>query len=169
MGYFKFQSDIFMEEMRINIKLFVTTVSSWTEFRTSTAQMRIRDITNIATHLVNLVCSYLLRNNHTCQFIARSVRHWRASPSGIRTGSFWRDTRRERIVSRRGRRDLKQQGQRNLSSLDAAATNCCAGVCCLFLLLVLFGSGTHVAATEQNLSWWSRLLPAYSHSTCNCR
>jgi hypothetical protein len=68
------------------------------------------------------------------------------------------------MVSRRGRRDLKQQGQRNLSSLDAAATSCWAGVCCLFLLLLLFGSGTHVAVTQQTQDAVTQLIISGIHS-----
>lgn len=53
----------------------------------------------------------------SCQLIARSVKHWRASPSGSRTGNFWRDTRRDRMVSSLGLRDRIQRGQRNFTSL----------------------------------------------------
>ena len=39
-----------------------------------------------------------------------------ASPSGNRTVSFCKETKSERIVSRRGRLDRRQVGQRNLRS-----------------------------------------------------
>jgi hypothetical protein len=55
----------------------------------------------------------------TCQFIARSVRHCNASPSGKRAETFWRLTKRANIVSNRGRRDRKQHGHRNFMSLEA--------------------------------------------------
>lgn len=53
----------------------------------------------------------------TCQFIARSVKHCNASPSGNRIGIFWRLTKRASIVSRRGRRERKQHGHKNFMSL----------------------------------------------------
>lgn len=54
----------------------------------------------------------------TCQFIARSVKHCKASPSGKRIEIFWRLTKRASIVSNRGRRERKQHGHKNLVSLD---------------------------------------------------
>ena len=48
--------------------------------------------------------------------MARSVRHCKASPSGSRIGIFCRLTKSARIVSKRGLRDLRQQGQRNFVS-----------------------------------------------------
>lgn len=52
----------------------------------------------------------------SCQVMALSVRHCRASPSGKRTGSFCRATRRARMVSKRGRRERWHRGHRNLAS-----------------------------------------------------
>ena len=60
-------------------------------------------------------------------------------------------TKRERIVSKRGRRDLKQQGHKNLTSLEAAAAICCAGVKRRVLLPVVLGSGTHDAVNREQL------------------
>ena len=90
--------------------------------------------------------------NLTCQFIALSVRHWRASPSGMRTTSFWRDTSSDRMVSSLGLLDLKQQGQRNLTSWAAAAPRWWAGLGCLHLLLLSFGRGTQVAEIKTHIS-----------------
>ncbi len=53
----------------------------------------------------------------SCQPMALSVRHCSASPSGSRTASFCRDTSRDRMVSRRGRRERWHNGHRNLHSL----------------------------------------------------
>lgn len=53
----------------------------------------------------------------SCQLMARSIKHCRASPSGSRTGSFCRDTSRDRMVSSRGRRDRMHRGHRNFTSL----------------------------------------------------
>lgn len=54
---------------------------------------------------------------HTCQLIALSVKHWRASPSGRRTGSFCSDTNSDRMVSNLGLLDRWHSGHRNLESL----------------------------------------------------
>ena len=89
----------------------------------------------------------------SCHAIARSVRHCRASPSGRRTGSFCSETRSERIVSRRGRRDRRHNGHRNLRSLAAWTRE---AVLLLFLRLADFGRGTQVPARKgYKLYWWN--------------
>lgn len=50
----------------------------------------------------------------TCQPIALSVRHCKASPSGTRMFRLCRETRSERMASMRGRRDLIHSGHKNL-------------------------------------------------------
>ena len=56
------------------------------------------------------------RSQVTCHAMALSVKHCSASPSGNLTESFCKATRRERIVSRRGRRERRHEEQRNLPS-----------------------------------------------------
>lgn len=82
----------------------------------------------------------------SCQAMARSVRHWRASPSGRRTGSFWRETSRDRMVSSRGLLDLRQRGHRNLRSLAAWTAAACWD---LFFKLADLGNGTQVPAERS--------------------
>lgn len=58
-------------------------------------------------------------------------------------------TNRERIVSKRGLLDLKQHGHKNLTSLEAAAAICCAGVNWRVLPPVVLGRGTHDAEIQK--------------------
>merc|ERR1719234_2788580 len=73
----------------------------------------------VATWLSALASSGAARRvlARSCQAIALSVKHCNASPSGSRTVSFCSETRRLRMVSRRGLRDLRQAGHKNLISL----------------------------------------------------
>lgn len=64
-----------------------------------------------------------------------SVRHCKASPSGKRTGNFCKDTSKDKIVSRRGRRDRKHNGHKNFTSLAICATpEGVTPLCCFFVV-----------------------------------
>ena len=81
-------------------------------------------VSRLEPHL-EATCSSALASSGTarrvlalsCQAIALSVKHCKASPSGRRTVSFCRETRRLRIVSSRGLLDRRQAGHKNLISL----------------------------------------------------
>ena len=83
----------------------------------------------------------------SCHAMARSVRHWSASPSGSLTGSFCKDTSSDRMVSSRGLRDRRHRGQRNFRSLAACTAEAWE---LLFFMFADFGRGTHVPKTETN-------------------
>ena len=82
----------------------------------------------------------------SCHAIARSVRHCKASPSGSRTGNFCSDTNKDRMVSRRGRRDRRHKGHRNLRLRVAWTT---AEGELLFFSWADFGSGTQLPVNQQ--------------------
>ena len=79
--------------------------------------------------------------------MARSVRHWSASPSGSLTGSFCKDTSSDRMVSSRGLRDRRHRGHRNFRSLAACTAEAWE---LLFFMFADFGRGTHVPKIETN-------------------
>lgn len=79
-----------------------------------------------------------------------SVRHCKASPSGKRIGTFCKDTNKANIVSRRGRRDLKQSGQRNFVSFAICAKADGVIPLCCFFKLPDFDKGTQFTKKKKH-------------------
>lgn len=87
----------------------------------------------------------------TCQLMALSVRHCRASPSGTRMFRFCNDTRSARTMSMRGRRDLIHSGHKNLISFMYITVLGFSPVE-LNTFTAPFANGTQLTITNQHIS-----------------